>query len=134
MQTWGDLPGLRLVPRQASAGAQKLFLDLLSARQIGLEELTLTEPARTELDAALALLEGKADVAFGLASVAATHRLQFVPVLEERFDLLVDRRAWFEPALQSFWQFCASKPFRARASELSGYDISNQGTVHFNGA
>ncbi len=129
-----DLAGLRLVPRQASAGAQKLLLDLLGSSRIDVGELTLTEPARTELDAALALLEGKADAAFGLSSVAATHRLRFVPILEERFDLLVDRRAWFEPALQSFWQFCASTAFRARASELSGYDISNQGTVHFNGA
>ncbi len=129
-----DLPGLRLVPRQASAGAQRLLLDLLEVSRVGADQLTLTEPARTEVDAALALLEGKADVAFGLASVAATHRLRFVPILEERFDLLVDRRAWFEPAWQRFWQFCDSDVFRARASELSGYDISGQGVVHFNGA
>ena len=129
----GDLSGLRLVPRQASAGAQKLFLDMIDANQVSPDELSLTEPARTELDAALALLEGKADVAFGLASVAATHRLRFVAILEERFDLLVDRRAWFEPGLQRFWQFCASDGFRARANELTGYDISAQGTVHFNG-
>lgn len=129
-----DLPGLRLVPRQASAGAQKLLVDLMESSQASASDLTLTEPARTELDAALALLEGKADVAFGLASVAATHRLRFVPILEERFDLLVDRRAWFEPAMQRFWQFCADRAFRARAGELSGYDVSAQGTVHFNGA
>ncbi|MEM1200595.1 MAG: helix-turn-helix transcriptional regulator [Pseudomonadota bacterium] len=134
VRDFADLAGLRLVPRQASAGAQKLLLDLLGASQIAENELTLTEPARTELDAALALLEGKADAAFGLASVASTHRLRFVPILEERFDLLIDRRAWFEAPLQSFWQFCASTAFQARAGELSGYDISDQGTVHFNGA
>ena len=128
-----DLAGLRVVPRQSSAGAQKLFKDLVRKNRISLSEMAQTEPARTESDAALALMEGKGDVAFGLASVAATHRLRFVPILEERFDLLVDRKAWFEPALQTFWRFCAGEAFQVRAAELDGYDVSGQGTVHFNG-
>jgi molybdate-binding protein len=85
------------------------------------------------MDAALAVLEGKGDVAFGLASAAAIHRLTFVPIVEERFDLLVDRHSWFEPAFQAFWQFCGTAEFQARAREFSGYDVANLGAVHFNG-
>ncbi|MCP5081039.1 MAG: helix-turn-helix transcriptional regulator [Alphaproteobacteria bacterium] len=129
-----DIAGLRLVPRQASAGAQKLLLDLLEGGTVPVDQIEQAEPARTELDAALAVLEGKADVAFGLASVAAIHRLRFVPVMEERFDLLVDRKAWFDPALQTFWQFCRSGALHVRAAELEGYDVSGQGVILFNGA
>lgn len=129
-----DLAGLRLVPRQSSAGAQKLLVNLLTQSKVAMDDIVQAEPARTETDAALAVLECKADVAFGLASVAATHRLRFVPIMDERFDLLVDRRAWFEPPLQQFWGFCASKAFQARAAELEGYDVAGLGTVHFNGA
>ncbi len=129
-----DLAGLRLVPRQSTAGAQKLFDDLLEREQIDLSDVDQVEPARTEVDAATTVLEGKADVAFGLASVAAIHRLRFVPIVEERFDLLVDRRAWFEEAFQRFWQFCGTDALRARADELEGCDIAQLGTIHFNGA
>jgi molybdate-binding protein len=60
-------------------------------------------------------------------------RLGFVPVIRERFDLLVDRAAWFDPPLQRLVGFCRSDAFRNKATELTGYDISGFGTVHFNG-
>jgi excisionase family DNA binding protein len=129
-----DLKGRSVTPRQAESGAQALFEQL--ALQAGLNEadLTLTTAARTETDAVLAVLEGKADAAFGLASIAAQYRLPFVPLIEERFDLLVNRRAWFEPPMQTFLTFCRSQAFQTRARELAGYDISDFGAVHFNGA
>ena len=79
------------------------------------------------------MLEGKAEAAFGLAALAAQYRLPFLPVMDERFDLLVDRRAWFEPPMQKFVGFCRSEAFVARAQELEGYDVSQLGTVHYNG-
>jgi molybdate-binding protein len=129
-----DLKGRSVSPRQVESGAQALFDQL--ALQAGLNEadLTLTAPARTEADTALAVLEGKADAAFGLASIAAQYRLPFVPLIEERFDLLIYRRAWFEPPMQTFLQFCRSQIFQTRAREMTGYDIANLGAVHFNGA
>ena len=84
-------------------------------------------------DAALAVFEGKADVAFGLAALAAQFRLHFVPVVRERFDLLIDRHAYFEPGLQSLLMYCRTKPVQARAKDLGGYDISELGRVRLNG-
>lgn len=129
-----DLEGCRVVPRQAGAGAQALFDHLLDRARLSPDAFERLAPARTESDAALAVLEGKADAAFGLASVAAQYRLPFVPLIEERFDLLADRRAWFEPPMQLFLKFCRSEAFMARARELSGYDVSEFGEVRFNGA
>ena len=60
-------------------------------------------------------------------------RLGFVPIMRERFDLLVDRRAWFEPPLQRLVALCASPAFAEKAGELGGYDVSGFGRVHFNG-
>ena len=54
--------------------------------------------------------------------------------LGERFDLLVDRRAWFEPPFQRFLSFCRSPAFPARAEEMGGYDVTGLGRVLFNGA
>jgi excisionase family DNA binding protein len=133
IESIADLRGRRVTPRQAESGAQALFGHLLGRAGLSPEALDTTAPARTEADAALAVLEGKADAAFGLASFAAQYRLPFVPLIEERFDLLVDRRAWFEPPMQLFLAFCRSEAFPARARELAGYDISVFGAVQFNG-
>jgi len=127
------LRGYRLAPRQPEAGAQRLFEYLCRQADIGIDDLRMTEPARSEADAALAVLEGRADATFGLAAVAAQYRLDFVPLIDEQFDLLVDRRAWFEPPLQGFWKFCQSSRFAERAALLAGYDISDLGSVRYNG-
>jgi excisionase family DNA binding protein len=127
------LRGRRIVPRQATAGSQGLLEHLLVEAGVGLDEVLQIAAARTETDAALAVLEGKADAAFGLEGLARRHRLGFVPVIRERFDLLVDRRAWFEPSLQCFFAFCRSQAFLDKAQEMHGYDVGGLGTVHFNG-
>ena len=130
----GDIAGLRLAARQAGAGAQLLFRMLCD--EAGLAAVDIQEAAvlRSETDAALAVLEGKADVSFGLEALAQQYKLGFVPVIEERYDLLVDRRSWFEPPLQKLLWFCAGARFRLRAKELAGYDVTDLGRVHFNGA
>jgi excisionase family DNA binding protein len=128
------LRGKRVVPRQAEAGGQVLFEQLIGAAGLTHGDMTLTALARTETDAALAVAEGKADAAFGLRGLARQFRLGFVPLVRERFDLLVDRRSWFEPPLQRFFEFCGGESFRDKASELQGYDVSGAGRVRFNGA
>ncbi len=129
-----DLRGHRFAPRQPQAGAQRLFETLAARDGFDLTDLHLTEPARNEADAALAVREGKADAAFGLETCAHQYGLSFAPVLHERFDLLIDRRAFFEPPMQTFLTFCTSPAFRLRAEEMTGYDISGFGQVRFNAA
>ena len=128
------LRGRRVVPRQPEAGSQVLLAYLLERDGLGPDDVEFAAVARTETDAALAVLEGKADAAFGLRGLARQYGLAFVPIVQERFDLLVDRRAWFEPPLQRLTAFCRTPAFATKAGELQGYDVSGFGRVHFNGA
>ena len=127
-----DLKGRRVVPRQAEAGSQALFAHLLTEAGLTGTDIDLASPVRSENDAALAVLEGKAHAALGLAGLARQYRLGFVPLVTERFDLLVDRRAWFEPPLQAFIEFCRSGAVADKAAEIGGYDVTGFGRVHFN--
>lgn len=130
---FGDLASLRVAPRQETSGSQALFLEL--AKEAGLDgKIDFIRPARTETDAAVAVAEGAADAAIGLLSVARQYRLDFVPLLMERFDLLVDRSAWFDQPFQRFLSFIGSPAFAERAQGLVGYDMSGTGRVHFNAA
>lgn len=128
-----DLTPLRFARRQPGAGGQRLFEML--AQEAGFDASVLAgpeEPAKTEDDVARLVLEGKADAAFGLAAMAAQYRLGFVPLAEDRTDLLVWRRAYFDPPFQQLMRFLSSRDFAGRASEMSGYDVRRTGTVHYN--
>lgn len=129
-----DLKNVTVIPRPKVAGSQRLFDHMLSAHKIDRNKITFTAPSRSEGDAALAVLEGKADAAFGLACYARQYRLPFVPIIRERFDLLVDRRSWFDEPMQTLVEFCRKPEFAAKAEALGGYEISGFGKVHFNGA
>ena len=130
----GALRGHRVVARQGAAGSQLLLQHLMERAGLGRSDVKWTETARTESDAALAVLEGKVDAAFGLKAMAQQLRLGFAPLVRERFDILVSRAAWFDPPLQRLSVFCRSADFLARAAEMAGYDVSGLGRVHFNGA
>jgi len=131
--TLRDLKGLRVAHRQASAASQQLFVELLTGTGLAEDQLvSVPQCARTEDELGMLVFEGKADVAFGLASVAARLHLDFMPQLQERFDLLVWRRAWFEEPFQRLLKFLQSGEFTQRAEEMGGYDISALGTVRYN--
>lgn len=127
-----DLAGRRVVPRQPASGTQRLFVRHLQGAGLAEDALDYAPTARSEADAVQAVAEGGADAAFGLEALAATFNLQFVPLVEERFDLFADRAAWFEPPMQRFLAFCRSEDFRARARGFAGYDLSPLGEVRWN--
>lgn len=134
----GDMAGLqnvRLARRQPAAASQAMLDGLLNAA--GIDPAQIAGPqtiARTEADLAQTVFEGEADAAFGLCAAARAMRLDFVPVLEERFDLLVWRHAWFEPPFQKLLSFLQTSTFAAKADTLGGYDVSGLGRVWLNGA
>jgi len=128
-----DLRGRLIVPRQAEAGTQALLEHLMAEAGIGPGDCTMTEPARTETDAAQVVADRMGEVTLGLRATAAPLKLKFMPLLRERFDLLVDRKAWFEPPMQAFLAFCRTEPFRSKAHAMGGYDVTGLGRVHFVG-
>ena len=133
LETLSDVRGLRLASRQPEAGSQRIFEHLADKAGLGAEDYEIATVARSEADAALAVLEGRADVCFGLEALARQYRLGFAPAIEEEFDLLVDRRAWFEPPMQAFVAFWRSDEFLRHAEAAAGYDFSTLGQVRWNG-
>lgn len=127
-----DLAGLRFVPRQQGSGSDILFHALAERAGLDLSLLELAQVARTEDEAVETVRRGEADVAFGLEAVARTFGLEFTPVTEESFALLVDRKAWFDPQMQTLLRFCKTDEFLSRARSIGGYDTSALGTVVWN--
>ncbi len=78
------------------------------------------------------MLEGEADAGLAVEAAARQLRLDFVPLARERFDLVIGRRDYFEPPVQSLIGFARSDRFRRRARELGGYDVAATGRVVYN--
>lgn len=132
--TLGDLAGKTVVPRQPGAGSQILLESLLAREPQEPVAVRWAAPTPSEIDAVVEVVEGRADATFGLAMLAHQHRLGFVPVIDERYDILIDRRAWFEPTWQALLAFCRTPAFHEHAAGLAGYNIEQQFKVHFNSA
>jgi excisionase family DNA binding protein len=129
-----DLVGRRLVPRQPEAGSQVLFQALLAKQDIDAQAIDQSQPpARNESDVAIIIADGKAEAGFGLAGVARQFRLGFVPIMRERYDLVVFRRPYFLEPFQRLLHFCRTPAFADRAQEMGGYDVSDLGHVHYVG-
>lgn len=133
LATIADLarPGLRVALRHPRAGSHVLLTHLLSEAGLRLDALTVTLRDAPDHEAvAAAVAEGRADAAFGIRAVAA--RLGFVPVVDERFDLVMRRRDYFRDDVQRLLAFARSAAFAERAARLGGYDIARLGTVVLN--
>ena len=127
-------PGLRVAGRQNRAGSHVLLVHLLNEAGLRLDAIAfLPEPAMAEDEVAAAVAEGRAGVGFGIRAEAEARGLGFVPLVRERFDLVMPRRAYFEPPLQVLMAFARGGAFAARAARMGGYDVAETGRVAFNG-
>jgi len=128
-----DLTGSRFVQRQSGAGAQALLSQLQTAEAMAPDSFDATSPvARTESDAAAMVADGDAVGALGLAAMAKRFSLRFVPLMQERYDLVIDRKAYFTEPVQTLLSFLPTQALADKASTMTGYDLSDCGRVRWN--
>jgi excisionase family DNA binding protein len=126
------LCGRRVALRQPGAGGRVLFDRLLAEAGFAPTDLEIAETvARTESEIAANIASGEAEVALGLECMARQFGLGFVPLVQEQFDLLADRRAWFTEPVQKLIRFTRTSAFIGKAETLGGYDVSTLGQVRW---
>ena len=72
---------------------------------------------------------GRADAGPGIMAVARALGLDFLPLQEERYDLVIPLEFLNTPAVQAMLDVAVSRPFREELATLGGYDRSKAGTV-----
>ncbi len=121
---------VRLINRTRGTGTRLLLYGKLRAAKIDPHSLQGWERAATTHDAvAGAIASGKADVGPGLRAVADAWKLGFIPLNEERYDLIIPRAAFESPRLRPLLEALHSKEFRRAATNLIGYDLSRSGAI-----
>lgn len=123
-----DLPrsGVRFVNRNAGSGT-RLWLDAeLIKRGIPSDAIRGYETVvQTHSEAALLIEAGKADVSLGLQAAAHQHGLDFIPLFEERYDLVLPREQ--EKILTPVLDYLQTLDFRKSLDSLTGYNPIHSG-------
>ncbi|WP_422040694.1 substrate-binding domain-containing protein [Roseibium sp.] len=127
-----DLKGRRVVQRQAGAGAALLFEALLKDAGLSESDMILCKDrAHTESDAAAAVASGEAEASLGIEAMARRFKLSFLPLADEKFDLLIDRKSYFTEPVQQLLSFARTPEFFQKAAALGGYDLADFGSVRW---
>jgi putative molybdopterin biosynthesis protein len=126
----GDLarPGVRYVNRQRGAGTRVLLdyeLGLLEISPEAIDGYAREEP--THLAVAAAIAAGHCDAGLGIMAAARAFGLDFVPVTQEPYDLVVAQSAIDSPLLAPLWSLLRSDQFQAAVTELGGYMTKEMG-------
>jgi putative molybdopterin biosynthesis protein len=120
----------RVAQRPQGAGAQLLLLALLKAAEADSGQIAKDAPlCHTGADVAQAVREQRADCGIATRAVAAAAGVDFIPLMWERFDLVLRQRDYFLPAQQALFGFLRSASFKNRAKELPGYDATDAGKI-----
>jgi molybdopterin molybdotransferase/putative molybdopterin biosynthesis protein len=124
-------PGVRLVNREAGAGA-RFFLDAL-LEKVGITEEKIkgyNHEVLSHLEVARHIRDGMADVGIGVETVAHYFGLDFIPLREERYDLIM-RTDFLKPhsMASKFLDAVVSQPFRREIEALGGYNLNEVGKI-----
>jgi putative molybdopterin biosynthesis protein len=121
---------VRFANRQRGAGTRVLLdyhLDKQGIAAGNIQGYNLFE--YTHLAVAAAVASGRADCGLGIAAAAQALGLDFIPLFEERYDLVIPeehyRSSLLAPLLASF----QDQELRKQIEKLPGYDIKRMGEL-----
>lgn len=128
----GDLVALKLeyINRQKGAGTRVLFDHLLG--QAGLRPDDIYGYQREEhshLGVAASIAAGTARAGLGILPAARAFGLDFVPLCEERYDLLMSDAFYRSPAGAAILGLIADPAFQERIEALGGYSMRHAGRL-----
>ena len=123
-------PGIRFINRQRGAGTrvlldyhlQKLGISPESIAGYQLEEYT-------HLAVAAAVASERADCGLGVTAAARALDLDFVPLFQERYDLVIPCEHLKSKLLHPLFDLMHDLDFRKAVSAMPGYDVTNMGNI-----
>ncbi len=130
IKSFADVAGVEYVNRQKGSGTRILCDHLAS--QSGMVTASVRGYAREEFThtaVAAAIAAGTADAGLGILSAARIYDLDFIPVADEQYDLLIAEEALQLEAVQRLLEVLKSAAFANRLKELGGYTLSEPGRM-----
>lgn len=129
---WSSLANkkIRFINRQRGSGIRTLLDQELKKQGIASGDINgYDHEVYTHFEVGLALISGEADVGIASAAVAKILDLHFQPLVSERFDMILDKNTFFQPAIQAFIETLQSNKFKSRVEKIGNYDFKDAGRI-----
>lgn len=121
-----------IINRQKGAGTRFLLDSLLADAKISPKSVKGYDNEEwSHLNAATHVRRGTVDIAFGVRHAASQLGLDFIPITEEKFDLVFRWSEENKAALDHLLDLIHFTNFKESVEALEGYDASEFGTVIF---
>jgi putative molybdopterin biosynthesis protein len=121
---------LKIVNREVGSGSRYLLDSLLSKAGIPPVKVQgYKNMAGGHILAAWQVHCGQADCCVATRASARVFGLDFIPLVTERFDLVIPGRYWDMPTMQTLLDSLNRSPLRRELEALGGYDTSQTGRL-----
>jgi len=121
---------VRFVNRQRGAGTRVLLDYQLNLLGIAADSVIgYNQEEFTHLGVAAAVASGRADCGLGIAAAAQALELDFVPLYQERYDLVIPKEYAESDLLTPLFAVLENQEFRVAVAALPGYDVSKMGEL-----
>jgi putative molybdopterin biosynthesis protein len=132
IKTLGDLarPDIQFVNRQRGSGT-RVLLDY-QLRKLGIDPSAVPGYDReqyTHLAVAADVASGAADVGLGILAAARALELDFLPLFNEQYQLVIPREHFESPVLAPLLEILRGSEFPTEVESLGGYDVTDMGRV-----
>ncbi len=122
--------GIRFVNRQRGSGTRLLLDYHLTLRGLPADAIRgYNQEEYTHLGVAAAISSGRADCGLGIAAAAQALDLDFLPLFQERYDLVIPKAFAESKLLAPLFLILNGTDFRKAVAAMPGYDISPMGKV-----
>jgi putative molybdopterin biosynthesis protein len=121
---------LSFINRQGGAGTRLLFDHLLN--EAGLTPAQIYGYEReehTHLNVAAAVSAETARVGLGILPAAKAFDLEFIPLVEERYDLLMSNSFYTSPEAAQLLEIICDSRFKQQVETLGGYSMRDAGQI-----
>ncbi|MGE5123668.1 MAG: substrate-binding domain-containing protein [Acidobacteriaceae bacterium] len=119
---------IRFVNRNRGSGTRLWLDDQLTRLGIRPEHiLGYDDEVCTHTEVARAIQQGRAQVGLGIHAVAAATSLDFIPLFQERFDVVMPEEQITDRQLSPLFERLYSGDFRRQVETLRGYDVTHLG-------
>lgn len=121
---------VRFVNRQQGSGIRVLLDYELKKRGIACADISgYDNEVYTHFEVGLSLIAGEAEAGIASAAVAKILDLNFQPLTSERFDMILDKSTFFQPAIQAFIETLQSGKFKNRVEKIGSYNFKDSGRI-----
>jgi putative molybdopterin biosynthesis protein len=119
-----------MINRQTGSGTRHYIDQELSKLGIDANKIKgYDDTVTTHLEVGLKILRREADTGVATGATARLLGLDFIPFIQERFDILIPKQRFFSPGIQTLLEIVGSRQFRRRVDAMGGYDTSESGRM-----